>query len=371
MPPSEKELRPGSARPAPTLFAAVLAYAEAYNSPGRESISDEADALLAAVGVEVERRLALERRSSAAPAPVCPKHPDADLCCAECWPTSSLNKGEDLAKIAASAVRQRAEYMRPIYSNDTADLVRHVAYWLESDEGRACIESARCASAPVWTAEEVAGIKARAEQMAKDLGVELATSDARRSAKCALCGITGGESGELMSSFLGEPLQCYDRGACIERRRESPKPCRRCSECRGENHHWLEESRPPPPNGDGFNGYVCKHCDATSEMCDGCGGAEEPGHVCEDDDEEGGDLEDQLDRTVAAGDREDAAVPNASPAEERWPLYEIDTDDVCTLEGFDGVGLMTGDVRDGLRMTRETARKLADRLHAWLRTVKP
>jgi hypothetical protein len=64
--------------------------------------------------------------------------------------------------------------------------------------------------------------------------------------------------------------------------------CRRCSECRGENHHWLEESAPPPPNGDGFNGYVCKHCPARAEMCDGCGGAVEPEHVCE---EDGGDLE--------------------------------------------------------------------------------
>jgi hypothetical protein len=64
-------------------------------------------------------------------------------------------------------------------------------------------------------------------------------------------------------------------------------PCRRCSECRGENHHWLEASYLPPPQGDGFNGYECKHCDARTEMCDGCGGADEPGHVCEDD--EGGD----------------------------------------------------------------------------------
>ncbi len=71
--------------------------------------------------------------------------------------------------------------------------------------------------------------------------------------------------------------------------RPAPRPseaCRRCSECRGENHHWLEESRPPPPNGDGFNGYVCKHCEATAEMCDDCTGAVEPGHVCEDDEDE-------------------------------------------------------------------------------------
>lgn len=51
-----------------------------------------------------------------------------------------------------------------------------------------------------------------------------------------------------------------------------------------------------------------------------------------------------------------------------WQDYEIDTDDVCTLDGFDGVCLMTGDVsvQTGLRMSRETARTLADRLDALL-----
>lgn len=52
-------------------------------------------------------------------------------------------------------------------------------------------------------------------------------------------------------------------------------PCRRCSECRGENHHWIEEVAEP------FVGYVCKHCDARAEMCDACSGAVEPGHVCD------------------------------------------------------------------------------------------
>jgi hypothetical protein len=79
----------------------------------------------------------------------------------------------------------------------------------------------------------------------------------------------------------------------------APIACRRCSECRGESHHWLEESAPPPPNGDGFNGYVCKHCETRAEMCDDCGGAVEPGHVCED--EEGGDLEEQLDSALLPG----------------------------------------------------------------------
>lgn len=51
-----------------------------------------------------------------------------------------------------------------------------------------------------------------------------------------------------------------------------------------------------------------------------------------------------------------------------WQDYEIDTDDVCTLEGFDGVCLMTGDVsvQTGLKMSRETARTLANRLNGIL-----
>ena len=57
--------------------------------------------------------------------------------------------------------------------------------------------------------------------------------------------------------------------------------CRRCSECRGENHHWLEACNPPAPDGDGFVGYECKHCDARAEMCDACDLAVEAGHVCD------------------------------------------------------------------------------------------
>ena len=36
--------------------------------------------------------------------------------------------------------------------------------------------------------------------------------------------------------------------------------CRRCSECIGQAHHWLE---------DGY-GVACKHCDAIAELCLSC-----------------------------------------------------------------------------------------------------
>lgn len=51
-----------------------------------------------------------------------------------------------------------------------------------------------------------------------------------------------------------------------------------------------------------------------------------------------------------------------------WQDYEHDTDDVCTIDGFDGICLTTGEVNvtSGLRMSAATARQVADRLHAWL-----
>jgi hypothetical protein len=44
------------------------------------------------------------------------------------------------------------------------------------------------------------------------------------------------------------------------------KPCRRCSECQGEKHHWLDAVS-----------YVCKHCETTAPACDSC--IEAPGLV--------------------------------------------------------------------------------------------
>lgn len=70
--------------------------------------------------------------------------------------------------------------------------------------------------------------------------------------------------------------------------------CRRCSECRGENHHWIEHCDDPAEVAEPFVGYICKHCDARAEMCDACDGADEPGHPCE-----SMDLEDQLDLLLA------------------------------------------------------------------------
>lgn len=111
---------------------------------------------------------------------------------------------------------------------------------------------------------------------------------------------------------------------CLGTGDKVPAPCRRCSECRGENHHWLEECTPPATDmseDTGWAGYICKHCDAKVEMCDACSGPDEPGHACED--EEGGDLEDRIDRAVKAGDREDthrvSKVPRSGMEVESTP----------------------------------------------------
>lgn len=49
---------------------------------------------------------------------------------------------------------------------------------------------------------------------------------------------------------------------------ETPIPCRRCSECTGQEHHWLSEPDLQDDEKDfeeGVNDYVyqCKHCPAT------------------------------------------------------------------------------------------------------------
>lgn len=37
--------------------------------------------------------------------------------------------------------------------------------------------------------------------------------------------------------------------------------CRRCSECEGQDHHWMEAC----DDDSGEPIWVCKHCDATKE----------------------------------------------------------------------------------------------------------
>lgn len=62
--------------------------------------------------------------------------------------------------------------------------------------------------------------------------------------------------------------------------------CRRCIECEGSEHHWMEngdfgaddddpdylEDEHRQPTG---NMFICKHCDAVGDDCPKCGGSGE------------------------------------------------------------------------------------------------
>jgi hypothetical protein len=44
--------------------------------------------------------------------------------------------------------------------------------------------------------------------------------------------------------------------------------CRRCTECLGEDHHWLPWLPDFDESGDPF--VPCKHCDARANLCEDC-----------------------------------------------------------------------------------------------------
>jgi|HubBroStandDraft_1064217.scaffolds.fasta_scaffold05466_11 hypothetical protein len=61
--------------------------------------------------------------------------------------------------------------------------------------------------------------------------------------------------------------------------------CRRCSECRGGDHHWCSEILT-----EDLTRLQCKHCPATADLCEGCdgsGGSLEDGTKCRDCDGKG------------------------------------------------------------------------------------
>ena len=50
-------------------------------------------------------------------------------------------------------------------------------------------------------------------------------------------------------------------------KRKANYECRRCSDCRGEQHHWIEDCGDDDDDG---QFYACKHCDATANACGNC-----------------------------------------------------------------------------------------------------
>jgi hypothetical protein len=77
--------------------------------------------------------------------------------------------------------------------------------------------------------------------------------------------------------------------------------CRRCSECVGAEHHWLDHvTYPGQDDGEGstyeteFVGFICKHCETVAVLCDECDGPIYPitgASVCADCTAERGDFE--------------------------------------------------------------------------------
>lgn len=74
-------------------------------------------------------------------------------------------------------------------------------------------------------------------------------------------------------------MRAGQQSAVPVRRIVTAKPCRRCSECMGSEHHWLDGYVEGGADAD----HSCKHCSAlgqTCEACDGSGDAGE-GEFCE------------------------------------------------------------------------------------------
>lgn len=80
----------------------------------------------------------------------------------------------------------------------------------------------------------------------------------------------------------GEPCTC------------PPGLCRRCSDCLGQNHHWMVHGVPISdecPHGEPMStdceacindapDYICKHCPAQGDECPECGLGIEPEETC-------------------------------------------------------------------------------------------
>lgn len=93
-------------------------------------------------------------------------------------------------------------------------------------------------------------------------------------------------------------------------------PCRRCVDCDGSPHHWIED----PPAHNGATDWACRHCEARGIFCPSCDGDVEEQVGCE---LCGGDgVVEVLDRTVFAAPTEEFPgwiIGNAAETEwRRW-----------------------------------------------------
>jgi hypothetical protein len=89
--------------------------------------------------------------------------------------------------------------------------------------------------------------------------------------RCRVCGCTEDDCSQCVER-TGEPCSwvavdlcsaCAGGPAVID-----SATCRRCTECVGEQHHWLTAMPECPEGGEPF--IPCKHCDARAALCDEC-----------------------------------------------------------------------------------------------------
>jgi hypothetical protein len=75
-----------------------------------------------------------------------------------------------------------------------------------------------------------------------------------------------------------EAEQWRAHGSVSEEAEPLVKACRRCSECQGEEHHFLEHVEHPDQSDDEttiteeWAGFICKHCEVKADQCEQCDG---------------------------------------------------------------------------------------------------
>lgn len=72
-----------------------------------------------------------------------------------------------------------------------------------------------------------------------------------------------------------------ERGDLARLNESERKTCRRCSECVGQEHHWIDSYQYEGEGTENDPDLACKHCDAIAFMCLGCDvGMPATGQIC-------------------------------------------------------------------------------------------
>jgi hypothetical protein len=95
--------------------------------------------------------------------------------------------------------------------------------------------------------------------------------EARQLRQCGSLGAVGRNDSTGPATYTeGQAMPALTLAGVLEEL--TTQPCRRCSECDGQDHHFSESGLTCPADGSDPH-YECKHCPATAKVCDDCGGA--------------------------------------------------------------------------------------------------